>query len=188
MGAAAVTNEADLERFESKIQYTASACWIWTGSFSRTTSRPAPAFHVGGKTLQAARWIWEQVHGPIPARRSLRSTCGDSSCVNPAHRQLGSRPPADKRPPVQGPPAPPKTIADRVRRKAEKYQRRKIASGNTCQDCDEPITPNALRCRSCRDRERRKLYSKSPEKALANRYRAWKRRRDAQAFSAKTAR
>lgn len=177
-------NDDDLLRFEQQLHHDQDTdCWIWHGSYSRSSSRPAPVFHVGGRTVQAARWIWTAMIGEIPERRFLRLTCGRTGCVNPDHRRISDRRHCEGQGGnVIGPKRPTAsqlTIAERLARARVKYQRKKKKNGQPCVECGRIASAKAIRCRECWDRRRASVYGRSPEKALRNRYEAWKRRRRA---------
>jgi hypothetical protein len=171
----------DLERFESHVAYVGE-CWIWQRATSGSDRKTA-VFSVGGKMCSAQRWIYAQVYGPVPAGRAVQNRCGNMGCVNPAHHGLSTS--AKKKnyrklPPLQGPPRPKPqemTPEERVARKSLSYTLRLERRGSKCKDCGRAVTPQATRCRDCWDRERTKVFSRSPEARLRNYYRAWKFRR-----------
>lgn len=176
--------EADLERFESKIEHDpVTGCWLWHGTLSKSSTIPAPSFSCGGRTHQATRWIWQVLHGPIPERRSLRRSCDQRLCVNPEHRQVSAR--AHYDPPEEKPHGPARPalrqlgLPERVARARAQYEKKKARTGSPCQDCGEMASPNAMRCASCWKRHRQGMYGKDPVQALKNRHAAWQLRRSA---------
>lgn len=73
-------------------------CWNWTGAMNG----PYGKVHVGRRTLQAHRAVYELLIGPIPAEHENDHLCFNQACVNPTHQEpvtraenmarLGSRP------------------------------------------------------------------------------------------------
>lgn len=81
-----------LRRFWEKIEVSEANCWIWTGSFSSSRGPKGdriPCFHGGqnpnGRSLKlsARKLAYFLAYGSYPG--SLRSTCENGHCVNPAH-------------------------------------------------------------------------------------------------------
>lgn len=60
-------------------------CWAWLGA---TDAAGYAKKQVGGRTLLAHRWLWEQLFGPIPAGLVVAHGCDSRSCVNPHHLRL----------------------------------------------------------------------------------------------------
>lgn len=60
-------------------------CWTWLSSV--TAGRAMKT--VGGKATTAARWMWSQLFGPIPAGMVVFHTCGEKTCINPHHLRCG---------------------------------------------------------------------------------------------------
>lgn len=70
------------ERFWSKVnKQTDSGCWKWTAFIYQGYGR----FRIGRGIVQAHRWAWEQVHGPVPEGLELDHLCRNTACVNPDH-------------------------------------------------------------------------------------------------------
>lgn len=69
------------------------ACWPWVGEIRKPSG--LPAFR---KEL-ANRLMWESVHGGLPEKQAIATTCGLRHCVNPAHltlKALGKPPSGDE--------------------------------------------------------------------------------------------
>lgn len=71
-----------------------SPCEYWPWSANRKTYT---AISVNFQKVRAHRWVYEQVHGPLPARTGRGATgtlvlhsCDHPPCVNPAHLSAGS--------------------------------------------------------------------------------------------------
>ena len=60
-------------------------CRIWRRG---TTGNGYPAMKQGTRTVYVKRVLWEALHGPIPQGKTVRSSCGNRRCVNPAHLYL----------------------------------------------------------------------------------------------------
>lgn len=61
-----------------------AGCLIW----QRGCCNGHPATRVDGKTRLVRRVLWEAAHGPIPAGRIVRVTCGNVLCINPECTEL----------------------------------------------------------------------------------------------------
>lgn len=75
-------------------------CWIWRGwkaaSGSGGLTIPAGKSETGkSHSMSAHVAAWEIYNGPVPAGRSVKRSCGNKLCVNPAHLELR---PSNKRP------------------------------------------------------------------------------------------
>ena len=67
-----------------------SGCWIWIGT---RVPKGYGRFWVGpeqGPALQAYRFIYESLRGPIPDGLVLDHLCRNPPCVNPAHLRVVS--------------------------------------------------------------------------------------------------
>ena len=47
-----------------------------------------PAVRADGKTQLVRRLLWQELHGPIPAGKVIKTSCGDKLCVNADHMLL----------------------------------------------------------------------------------------------------
>jgi hypothetical protein len=70
------------ERFWSKVD-ASGVCWEWTAAKTNGYGR----FGVGQRTVQAHRWAWESLVGPISAGFELDHLCRNPACVMPDHLQ-----------------------------------------------------------------------------------------------------
>ena len=64
-------------------------CWIWTGR--ARLNYGYGAVRRNGRTIGAHRLAYQLHHGSIPAGMSVRHTCDNTACCNPAHLLLGSQ-------------------------------------------------------------------------------------------------
>jgi hypothetical protein len=74
------------DRFWEKVD-TSGDCWLWTAA---TNSDGHGAFWDTVRVRRAARWLWEDLHDPIPAGHVVVHACSNASCVRPEHLQLGT--------------------------------------------------------------------------------------------------
>lgn len=73
-----------LDRFFSKIQLNnQTGCWEWTASKGKGYAR----FNPSGKSLEAHRWIYEELVGEIPTGLHIDHLCRLRHCVNPDHME-----------------------------------------------------------------------------------------------------
>ena len=59
-------------------------CLRWVGPFSNGS----PIRRLHGKYITIRRYLYEVAHGPIPAGKVMRCTCGMNACVNLEHARL----------------------------------------------------------------------------------------------------
>lgn len=71
------------ERFWSKVDRSAAGgCWVWTAATACGYGRFAVSH---GQLVQAHRFAYELLVGPIPEGLELDHLCRNRACVNPAH-------------------------------------------------------------------------------------------------------
>lgn len=72
------------ERFWSKVETRPLGCWSWMGGSVRSGYGQ---FHLSGtrKKVQAHRYAYELLVGPIPEGMTLDHLCRNRACVNPDH-------------------------------------------------------------------------------------------------------
>lgn len=56
-------------------------CWLWTGALTAGY----PKFWTERGTARGHRWLYEQLHGPIPTGWSIDHLCRNRACVRPQH-------------------------------------------------------------------------------------------------------
>ena len=77
-----------LERFMSRVD-VGPGCWLWRGT---TNSSGHGRFKIRTNVLvQAHRFVWEQLVGPIPDQLCVLHRCDVPNCVNPDHLFLGTQ-------------------------------------------------------------------------------------------------
>ena len=68
------------------------ACWLWRGRRSGRNGRSGYGrYDLGARVLQAHRYAYEQVKGPIPTGYVITHTCDEPLCVRPSHLEAISR-------------------------------------------------------------------------------------------------
>lgn len=87
--------ETDLERFHRSYSVDANGCWIWTRKREKRRGRLAYGkFSVRSngdrKMPPAHRWIFQQIHGPLPMGILVLHRCDVPGCVNPDHLYAGT--------------------------------------------------------------------------------------------------
>lgn len=77
------------QRFWSKISQDEHGCWIWTANKNKGYGR----FRISNprSVVQAHRYSYEQLVGPIPDGLDLDHMCRVPACCNPAHLEAVTR-------------------------------------------------------------------------------------------------
>lgn len=73
-----------IERIGEKIQPQPDGCWLYTGG---TQAYARVQGNRQGRQMQAHRFVYEVLVGPIPDGHVLHHTCHNTRCVNPDHLQ-----------------------------------------------------------------------------------------------------
>lgn len=74
------------QRFWAKVDKSGD-CWLWTASLVPQTGYAS--FQVAtGHRVNAHRWAYESLVGPLPVGRVLDHLCRVRHCVNPAHLEV----------------------------------------------------------------------------------------------------
>lgn len=80
--------------FWSKVERSdATECWEWKGALFRRKDENGKSYGMvkaAGKTLKAHREAYRLTHGSIPIGGNILHSCGNPSCVNPAHLRCGT--------------------------------------------------------------------------------------------------
>ncbi|HEX3540523.1 MAG TPA: HNH endonuclease signature motif containing protein [Acidimicrobiales bacterium] len=76
-------------RFSTKVVAVPDGCRFWVGAiaddgYGRWTTDD-------DRTVSAHRWLWEQLHGPVPPGLHLLHSCDETSCVDDAHLRVGTQ-------------------------------------------------------------------------------------------------
>jgi hypothetical protein len=74
------------EKQKRKTLCTAEGHLLWLGGLANGY----PAIKRGNNTLYLKRLQWEESHGAIPAGAVVFSSCGERTCIEPAHLALGA--------------------------------------------------------------------------------------------------
>ena len=72
------------ERFWRKVDRSGD-CWIWTAG---TYTQGYGSFAIGYTSIQAHRFAWTHLRGPIPEGLTLDHLCRTKRCVNPSHLEI----------------------------------------------------------------------------------------------------
>lgn len=84
-------NQADIDRFWSKVVKVPDGCWLWTASKVRGYGQFRVTIARGKyRMLKAHRVAYELCKGPIPEGLPLDHLCRVPACVNPDHLEIVS--------------------------------------------------------------------------------------------------
>jgi len=60
-------------------------CYPWLGFYKERRGKLIPYVYDHGRQVPAARWVYEQLIGPIPEGQEIAQVCRNWSCVNTQH-------------------------------------------------------------------------------------------------------
>ena len=78
------------QRFWSKVD-TRGVCWQWTACTHNGYGSFRAIGGVGGKSVGAHRWAYDNLVGPVPDGMVLDHLCRNRACVNPDHLEVVTR-------------------------------------------------------------------------------------------------
>jgi hypothetical protein len=82
-----------LDVFKLVEMRTPTECWPFTGAWGGRAEDRRPYFQSQGRRTMAYRWVFELMHGPIPAGQMVLHSCDQGGwpigCCNPHHLRLG---------------------------------------------------------------------------------------------------
>jgi hypothetical protein len=70
-------------RFWSKVEATASGCWVWTGYRHEGYGK----FGARRRTFYAHRFAFEEICGPVPEGLTIDHLCRNRACQHPLHME-----------------------------------------------------------------------------------------------------
>lgn len=77
---------SDLEKFHNSYSIAANGCWIWQKAKSRAGyAIMRLTFDAKPRAVNAHRWGYIQIVGPISSGLTLDHLCRNTACVNPTH-------------------------------------------------------------------------------------------------------
>lgn len=74
-----------MNRFTDKVRKT-ETCWLFEGGIGKSGYG---VFWLDGKSISAHRFAYELWIGELPEGAMVLHSCGNRTCVNPAHLRLG---------------------------------------------------------------------------------------------------
>lgn len=82
---------APFERCNKHVHKLPNGCWRWY-TLDGKKCQPLVRDHHNNMTVTAAQFVWSAYRNKVlPAGLMLKSTCGDTLCVNPEHKEVVSR-------------------------------------------------------------------------------------------------
>lgn len=84
------SEEERIKAFWAKVEKT-EACWLWMASKCQGGYGRFRVGGVGRKKIQAHRFAYELLVGPVPDNLDLDHLCRVRDCVNPAHLEPVTR-------------------------------------------------------------------------------------------------
>lgn len=123
------------ERFWSKVEKT-DTCWLWTAA---KNTDGYGRFKGIDRLVQAHRFAYEQLIGPIPEGLHLDHLCRVRACVNPAHLE-------------------PVTLTENLRRgRNPRSEKTHCPQGHPYDEANTYVSPRGGRfCRICRNESARR--------------------------------
>lgn len=80
-----------------KLPKAPNQCWEWLGAVN---SQGIPIRCENDSQMTARKWMWQQLHGAVPAGLVVYGEGGNLRCINPYHLRCGT--PADRNGLVHG--------------------------------------------------------------------------------------
>lgn len=72
-----------MDRFAAKVDVRPGGCWLWSAAVDKTTGYGK--FYADGKVVNAHRWAYLNLVGPIPDGYTVDHLCRVRRCVRPSH-------------------------------------------------------------------------------------------------------
>lgn len=132
------------ERFWAKVNKT-PGCWMWTGG---TGHNGYGQFWLGGKLVQAHRFAYELVHGPLLPGVKVLHECDTPPCVRDEHLFPGTQ--GDNN----------RDMARKGRHVSPNARKTHCPSGHPYSTANTYVDPDGRRhCRTCQREWKRKACS-----------------------------